>query len=54
MTPRSPSALGALCCMMAAAALSHRKVPIEVDVHHAREEIAGHRAVLAEHAARRR
>ena len=30
MTPRSPSALGVLCCMMAAAALSHRKVPMRL------------------------
>ena len=30
ITPRSPSAVGALFCMMAAAALSHRNVPMRL------------------------
>ena len=30
MTPRSPSAFGVLACMIAAAALSHRKVPMRL------------------------
>ena len=53
ITPRSPSAFGVFCCMAAAAWAAHQQRADEIDFDDLAEEVAGHRAVLADELARR-